>query len=932
VAAVALLIGCLAIRRITPRTVATWAAGGVLVALPFTPQLLHVYRNSLQSDHFSVELDARFELNHLALDMFEDKPLLGVGLNNFQRSMPRYDRYGLIFFGGEGRAGHPVHNIFLLQLSESGLIGLAGLALVGISLLVVGLRLARSADPLLGGIGAGVAAVYIFFLVEESLVFSLRQDQPLALYWILAGLSVACLRLSGWRPTVTRPAAAPLAQSRPPRRRRQPLAVPMAVLVMAPSLVGFGDGVGPAPSPDTAGLRIVFAGVPRAGGHQAVHVVNGDGTGLRRVTPDDGRDYSWPSWAMGGTKIIFSVRGAGVGSPENIAIVDADGSNFRQLTNEPWRHGQPKVSPDGRTVIFSAFWPEFDSVGIYRLDLETLQVVNLSARAGTPGAADGDPRWSADGSRIVFANGASPQGIVPTQSWIMNADGTGRQPITRDSYYNTDPALSPDGREVAIASYRGEGNPSSGDADDPFRTKLVDFRLVVRDMASGAERELTRGAPCYTRIVPPDSPCSPAEASAYVPVWTPSGDGIGFLAALDATTTCICVGSPDGGHARAVFAAKELALRWFDWVRPGTPPDSAVVDIGARAPTSRLVFSGTNDAGVPFLAVSEPDRYGERRIPIPPFLSDIAHPRLTPDGEHVIFTALTAAVAGNGTPHPPPPAGEEVHQHFTLELLATNSAAPPSDREHVGREQVYLMALDGTGLLRLTDAWLEDYRDAMAPGEARGNDQADFSPDGRYLVFRNRSSSTDESFVLRLDTRTGGVLSLTNATAGALPTHDESPRFSPDGGLVAFSASTGPLNSQIVTVQASDGFGFRQLTDDDYVNLSPAWSPDGREIVYVSYRGGQVLPADPSVGAALPLTDWHLVKVDVASGIQTVLTDALGSPAFSPAWSPDGRSITFISLGPPGQPDIHTIAADGAGTAIPVQITLLSHESSLDWR
>jgi Tol biopolymer transport system component len=243
------------------------------------------------------------------------------------------------------------------------------------------------------------------------------------------------------------------------------------------------------------------------------------------------------------------------------------------------------------------------------------------------------------------------------------------------------------------------------------------------------------------------------------------------------------------------------------------------------------------------------------------------------------------------------------------------------------------MALDGTGLVRLTDPWIEDYMDAMAAGEARSNDQADLSPDGRYLVFRNRSSVADESFILRLDTATGSVLSLTNATAGAVPTHDQTPRFSPDGGRVAFSASTGPFTSQIVTMQASDGLSYRQLTDDDHLNLFPAWSPDGREIVYVSYRGAGALPAEVSAAdaAALPLSDWYLVKVDVDRGVQTVLTDALDSPAFSPAWSPDGRSIAFVSVGPPGQPDIHIVDA-GGGRALPVQVTLLAKESSVDWR
>lgn len=946
VAAVVLVAWCLAARRISIRTVATWTAAGLLVAVPFTPQLLDVYRNSLQSDHFAVELDARWELNELAVDMFLDKPLTGVGLNNFQRSMEHYDRYGLIFFGADGRSGHPVHNIFLLQLAESGMVGLAGLALIGIPLLVVAIRLARSRDPLLGGVGVGVAAVYLFFLVEENFVFSLRQDHPLALYWILAGLSVACLHMSGWRPTAptarvsvaggARPPRSPVPvtgrKAARPRRRWRPPSPVVAAVLLALVAAGFTAAEGSPPPPDTSELRIVFGAVERPGSRQALYEVNGDGTGLRRLSPDDGLDYLWPTWAMGGTKVVFTTRDGPVGNPENVHIMDADGTHRLQLTFEPWRSGQPKVSPDGRSLVFSSFWPEFSKAGIYKLDLETLQVTNLSARADTPGAADADPRWSADGALIAFAASAGAEGIVPTQNYVMNPDGTGRRALTNDSYYNTDPALSPDGRQVAIASYRGEGNSSGEDPDDPFLTKLYDFRLVVKDLDSGGERELTRGTRCYERVPPLTPPCTPSEASAYVPVWTPAGDGIGFVSALAATTTCICVMSPDGSNGRAVFSSDRLAIRWFDWVKPGPPPATAVSRIGERTPHSRLVLGGTDADGKAMIAVSDPDRYGERLIPVPPGFESVANPRLTPDGKHVIFSARTTGDIGEGAPHPAPPKGAEVHVHFTLDLLSPFRELT-GDRPPVASDQVYLMELAGREIVRLTDPWLEDYMDAMAEGEARGNDQADLSPDGRYVVFRNLSSATDESFILRLDLHTGEVFNLTNATAGAMPTHDRSPRFSPDGQHVAFSGRVGG-GQQIFTVSASDGLGFRPLTDDEHVNAFPAWSPDGTEIVYVSYRGtGNLDQEDLEAlkAGVLPLQDWYLVKVDVATGRQTVLTSALDSPVFSPTWSPDGRQVAFISVSPPGQPDVHVVAAAG-GPALPVQVTLLTHEFTVDWR
>jgi hypothetical protein len=44
-------------------------------------------------------------------------------------------------------------------------------------------------------LAAGIAATYLFFIVEELLTFSLRQDMPLALFALLSGLLVATGRI-----------------------------------------------------------------------------------------------------------------------------------------------------------------------------------------------------------------------------------------------------------------------------------------------------------------------------------------------------------------------------------------------------------------------------------------------------------------------------------------------------------------------------------------------------------------------------------------------------------------------------------------------------------------------------------------------------------------------------------------------------------------
>ena len=181
-----LVVGTLAVGRLSRRAVARAVAAGLVALVALWPYAYAQFADNFRTDQFSYELDSRNELNAVALEMFYEHPLVGVGLNNFEQALPNFSGYGLIF------DGNPVHNLFLLQLSETGIIGLAGLLLLGAVLVVAALRLARSRDPLFGGIGAGALAMIVFLVLEEQLGFSLRQEVPLAVFWIVLGLVVAC--------------------------------------------------------------------------------------------------------------------------------------------------------------------------------------------------------------------------------------------------------------------------------------------------------------------------------------------------------------------------------------------------------------------------------------------------------------------------------------------------------------------------------------------------------------------------------------------------------------------------------------------------------------------------------------------------------------------------------------------------------------------
>lgn len=120
----------------------------------------------------------------------------------------------------------------------------------------------------------------------------------------------------------------------------------------------------------------------------------------------------------------------------------------------------------------------------------------------------------------------------------------------------------------------------------------------------------------------------------------------------------------------------------------------------------------------------------------------------------------------------------------------------------------------------------------------------------------------------------------------------ESPFFD---SRIAYIAETGPKDNRIkrLAIMDSDGANHRFITNGQSIAVTPRYSPDYRQIAYVSYQGNRV----------------RVYIYDVDAGSQRVVYESANT-TFAPRWSPDGRHLLF-SMAVGGNTDIYRIPVEG---------------------
>lgn len=150
---------------------------------------------------------------------------------------------------------------------------------------------------------------------------------------------------------------------------------------------------------------------------------------------------------------------------DQICIINADGTGFRQLTSDAHRRWYASMAPDGASVIYSGF-AEDNIYEIYELNLTSGLVTQLTDQLGVLLA----PEISPDGSLVVFTRGDA-QGA--SQIWLMERGGANPRQIHARGW---DATWSPDGSQILFASdAEGAKNLYVMNRDGSNARRVTDF-------------------------------------------------------------------------------------------------------------------------------------------------------------------------------------------------------------------------------------------------------------------------------------------------------------------------------------------------------------------------------------------------------------------------------------------------------------------------
>jgi len=269
-------------------------------------------------------------------------------------------------------------------------------------------------------------------------------------------------------------------------------------------------------------------------------VVDADGTNWRQLTGNAAYEDN-PTWSPDGTKIAFQSNRDG---QMDIYVMRADGSNPTRLT---FAGGAcPSWSPDGGRIAYVApKAPGLNAITVIDADGGDPTRLTSSYNLGQEGA----PCWSPDGTQIAF--------YADLSICLMEADGSDLQVVPNAR--GLDPSWSPDGTRIAFYSGNAE--------------------VYVIDVDGSNPQGLTLG-----------------NSSSYdaAPTWSPDGTRIAYHSSSSGHLEIWTMDADGGGQEQLTFLSAHSANpEWSAAPAPPEPPTPEEELALLIAEVEALVVSGT---------------------------------------------------------------------------------------------------------------------------------------------------------------------------------------------------------------------------------------------------------------------------------------------------------------------------------------------------
>jgi Tol biopolymer transport system component len=489
---------------------------------------------------------------------------------------------------------------------------------------------------------------------------------------------------------------------------------------------------------------------------------------------------------------------------------------------------------DGRHVVFV----RSEISGVERLvtiDTVTGEEVVLTPQTGMWGndfLIWSAPRWSPDGTHIVFSYGRGPAEDLG----IMRSDGSQVRRLTENHVYDGMPSWSPDQTQIVFASARDRPDSQSS----PFFNDLY-----VMTLATGRVERVTE-----TDNNSEDFP-------------TYGRDGTSILyRSMDFGQF-----GPFQSHIESVELASgeiqrlEQADNWFDIApRPHTSGEG-------------FYFASNRDGNFEIYSAASIDSPPER-------LTVTVYNEFDPvplPGDRFGLIADSSGDTDVVTLH---------RETGTSEVVTPNSSFDgQADMSPDGRRLVYVSHRSGQRQLHERDLVTGDDRVIFAHAGLEAHPR--YSPDGHHVAFSlSGDLDTPESFkpaseIIMLDL---DGLAARQLTQDAF--ENDYPVWSSDGSRLAFHKNSVPQGSgDVFVIDVASGDAV-QITHDDRWIGRPAWGRDD-QVLYTEVFGE--LPS--SRGRPL----WGIFEVDMNSGALTRLTDAINHHDLAPQYNLERDQIVFVS-------------------------------------